>query len=752
MDKVSIINRINEISKDLKSRDEYITRQELSVELSSLGIDGDSLELSRLVWDSYKKYGNSETIRDRILANDGLCSLVEDYRVTSLMEDGKINDAVIMVIDKLSASKQSLDEMQEVLETSLALNPDSGMDLLSSAWAHLKGDAGIKKVTHQATIYYEDYVSLVNQYLHTEHAIKSNIRDFLTLRAIINEIYTKYISMLKDILGDSLNEIAPEMFDFGMIKWLDVQEIIKRVELEFGKVLDQCKFLMGEISQSFKELTGRTMESVLNVGATFMRDGKSEKAYAKMVQAGINTAFAIFDHYSDARAKTNLLKADFEKMKRNLKKDQTRIKADWARLFTIFKTLNDVQIPKAKAFTECSDAVLDREFRQLMEKIYSNPAILPLKEKRDDAIERSRKSELSMSDHQSNIELYRGMIVDLNTIMSAKSPFYNEGISSMPHKPNMFVKVITFGIAKLVYNKKMAKWYPEYGPAVLEYESLRDDKADKEAKCSKHELGLTEDRREYNNAKEEIREISSEIVKGIGTSDEVKKEVLQKLNTIVRLLRLGKDIMETKIDKDLQEVVQIKDVETLPAIAPEIEGKISDMVNLIGSSVMKVSNETLSNARKEKEYINAKNQERHEAKIAMAQQEGRELTEAEKAAPSEYMNMSDFVSEEQIMGAVNSAAVLLNSYIEFAKEKSMTNQVSREYDKQLDEMSKKFRQQMAALDNKALFVQEVLKKINTSEDPEIIKTGLLQLGEFSGEDLSMDDLDALLKGDMIIEI
>ena len=41
------------------------------------------------------------------------------------------------------------------------------------------------------------------------------------------------------------------MFDFNRIEWLDVDEMLKYVELEYNKLTETCTALMGEISDSF---------------------------------------------------------------------------------------------------------------------------------------------------------------------------------------------------------------------------------------------------------------------------------------------------------------------------------------------------------------------------------------------------------------------------------------------------------------------------------------------------------------------
>ena len=45
--------------------------------------------------------------------------------------------------------------------------------------------------------------------------------------------------------------VSPDLFDFNRIEWLDVDEMLKYVELEYNKLTETCTALMGEISDSF---------------------------------------------------------------------------------------------------------------------------------------------------------------------------------------------------------------------------------------------------------------------------------------------------------------------------------------------------------------------------------------------------------------------------------------------------------------------------------------------------------------------
>lgn len=70
-----------------------------------------------------------------------------------------------------------------------------------------------------------------------------------------NNIYLWRIETLEkliDIYGDSIKMVSPDLFDFKRIEWLDVDEMLKYVELEYNKLSENCAVLMGQISDSFR--------------------------------------------------------------------------------------------------------------------------------------------------------------------------------------------------------------------------------------------------------------------------------------------------------------------------------------------------------------------------------------------------------------------------------------------------------------------------------------------------------------------
>ena len=126
--------------------------------------------------------------------------------------------------------------------------------------------------------------------------------------------------------------VSPNLFDFKRIEWLDVDEMLKYVELEYNKLSENCAALMGHISESFRASLQNSLQAYKSVS-----NGNKSLGLA---MAGL----AMLDHYMDASERTNRLKSDLSVFQTSVKHDATRIKADMGRLMVICKTLNDVVI------------------------------------------------------------------------------------------------------------------------------------------------------------------------------------------------------------------------------------------------------------------------------------------------------------------------------------------------------------------------------------------------------------------------
>lgn len=105
------------------------------------------------------------------------------------------------------------------------------------------------------------------------------------------------------------------------------------------------------------------------------------------------------------------------------------IKTDMMRLMSIYKSMNDVNIPKANAFYRFSEKVLSKELEMLINSLYGTENLKQLKEKRDEIFSTYKSLETLVTDHQSNIDNYQVIIEDNELQIANLKDDYNEAMN-----------------------------------------------------------------------------------------------------------------------------------------------------------------------------------------------------------------------------------------------------------------------------------------------------------------------------------
>ena len=120
---------------------------------------------------------------------------------------------------------------------------------------------GAKNVRIQASDMFNKYTHMVDTYHYAEDSVRGNIEDFTSLRSDIASTYRDYAMKLIDIYGDSIKMVSPNLFDFNRVEWLDVDDMLKYVELEYNKLTEKCAAFIGEIQDSFRGLLQNSMKA-----------------------------------------------------------------------------------------------------------------------------------------------------------------------------------------------------------------------------------------------------------------------------------------------------------------------------------------------------------------------------------------------------------------------------------------------------------------------------------------------------------
>lgn len=713
MDNNRIYQKIYDIASQLLKENAVYTRADLAYELQDFGIKADSFEIGMLVWKAYKYFNDNEAIRHSFYDNEKKDPLVDEYRTDYLIETNDNTSLFPLLQQKLAKGNQALNQLENTVTQTLREQAVSGS---ISTLNTLTGTQGIVKVKNEATAVFNLYSELVGNYDDAKHQIQAVTTDFVKLRGQICDTYRQYALVLTDAFGDSIKTVSPELFDFDSIEWLDVHGMLQNVKLDYDKINEKCSTLMSSITDSFAQ-------SLKTASQSYKAAGSKQIG---LVLAGLN----MVSHYIDAGQKTAELKQDLLTLKNSVKHDVTLIKGDMGRLFVIYKTLNDLYIPQAEAFCRFSKQVLSGEWQQLTQALYADTDIQSLKEERDEALESYKTLEREMTDEQLNIDYYTTRIEECRQLLDGMQTQYQQAQASKPEKPFFLTNLLTLGSAKQKYNRNIYDWNQACAPVISQYEEMQTDMKLDSDELEQLQQHLNENKRTHQLLKEKLHLLNREIMNNINVSPALQMKLLPHLESMVKLLRIAREIANSKLDNKLVKTVSITRQNT------ELPQELKQNLQLFADTLREhasIDDETAKNSfyAVSDEYPTDSRQSTSDGNV----------TEADFAQLSDAENTA-------IQNTVN----LLESWSRLKAMQEQSAIAHQAYDKELEKLQEAFRNNLADIDNRGVILRESLKKINTATSEEELKEGLLSLAQKEGESFSKEEWNEFLNGTKTIEL
>ena len=722
-DKQSVFQAIKNIADDLCKENKTYLRADLAYELKKFGVDADSAEVSKLVYDAYKFFRQDGHIAIAFVSNNSRTTLVAEYKLNDCLEQGDKEEALKIAETELAQSSTALSKLSDDIELNLNMVLAKGASKLVDV---LAGTNGVKNVRAQASDMFGKYTRMVDTYHYAEDSVRGNIEDFTSLRSDIATTYRDYAMKLIDIYGDSIKMVSPNLFDFNRVEWLDVDEMLKYVELEYNKLTEKCAVFISEIQDSFR---GSLQNSV--------------KAYKSVANGNKSLGLAMaglqmLNHYMESTERTNRLKSDLSVFQMSVKHDATRIKADMGRLMVICKTLNDVVIPKANVFLRYGEKLLASDLKATLDALYENEKIRPLEEQRKSLLQQMKALDMEMNDHLQNIDVYTSLINDITATLESKQGSYMEAKAKKPSKPFFLVNWITFGMANKNYYRDFTEWNAACFPLVREYESYQVDlKLDKE-ELESHREEQTRIKNEYAQLSNELDKVSKEIRSKIVCSDDLKLKMLKHLRDMVAMLKLGREIMESKIDEKLVHTVDIPDYREAAKLSADVEQNLSQFTGILADNLH--ADKDMAKNLLDGVEAYTKDHKKIEGKTAQ-QNKPAEYSEEDLAQATGAMEQS-----------LQKGIALFDSFAKLKAQQLSGSLASAAYDKELKKHADEFKREMAKIDNKSAYLREVFKRINLAGSEEERKQAMELMSDLSGFSLSEQEFTEFINGKKQIEL
>lgn len=712
-DEKQLKRTILELAREMGKDKETMTRADLAYELRQDTLPSDSVEVSRLVYETYQEAGNDKNVFNTYVSNDGRKSLVEEYRLQSLLNEDKKEDAMSLAMRQLGDTREALAAVQAGIDANLSATL---VKTASGAMDVITGTGGVKAVKQEASTLFRKYADMVSVYHEGEDRVRSNIADFTALRDDIQATYQEYAQQLIDIYGDNVKAVAPRLFDFSRVEFLDVDGMLKHTELEYNKITDKCGTLISEISDSFRS----TIQSSLSA---YKSMGQGSKTLG-LAMAGLT----MLDHYTRSQERTNQLRSDLEVFKTSVKRDATTIKADLGRLLVIHKTLNDVALPKADIYLRHANQLMRSDISSILDALYASPRVKALQEKRQQLSRELKAIDGEINDHLQNIDIYQSLITDLTATLEAKGPSYHEARSKEPGKPSFIVNLFTFGTARKNYYCDYTEWDEVCRPLIKEYESNQVDlKLDKD-ELVRHRQDLRDCQADREQVANELETLNRQIRENIHASKDLQLRMLPHLRAVVAMLRLGREIMETKLDERLTRAINIPDMTEATRLPADVEDNLSLFTNMLADN------------------------------LHVGQQEAKALLDG----IDDYRETSDeehpYTEEElnQVAGAagqtLGKAMELLDNFVRLKTQQLNGKLAAAAYDKEYQRLAAGFRQQIEKIDDKSAFLRQIMTRVNTARSEEERRQAFMSLAELSGISVSDQELDDFINGNKQIEL
>lgn len=721
-DNQKVYQAIKTIADSLCKENKTYLRADLAFELKKYGVASDSSEVSKLVFEAYRFFHDNGNIAVAFVSNNSRTTIVAEYKLNDSLEQGNKEEALKMAETELVLSSSALDKLREQVELNLNLVLAKGSSKMANI---VMGTNGVKEVRSKASSMFDKYTKMVEAYHYAEDSVRGNIEDFTSLRTDIGTTYRDYAMKLIDIYGDSIKMVSPDLFDFKRIEWLDVDEMLKYVELEYNKLSDKCTALMGEISDSFRA----SLQSSLQSYKSLSNGNKS----LGLAMAGLT----MLDHYMAAGERTNRLKADLSVFQTSVKHDATRIKADMGRLLVICKTLNDVIIPKANVFLRYGKKLMASDLKAILDGLYADENIRPLEEQRRALLQQLKTLDMEMNDHLQNIDVYTSLINDITSTLESKRASYMDAKSKKPSKPFFLVNWFTFGVANKNYYRNYTEWNDNCFPLIREYESYQVDlKLDKD-ELAAHREAQTQLKNEHAKLSSELSKVSSEIRSKIVCSDEVRLKMLKHLRDLVAMLKLGREIMESKIDEKCVHTVDIPDYRESAKLPADVEQNLSLFTNMLADNLR-------ADKDMAKELLDG---------VAEYAGRGKKIEgKTTQGKPVEYSEEDLAMTTDAMEQSLQQGIALFDSFAHLKTLQINGRLASAAYDAELKKHADEFKREMAKIDNKSAYLREVFKRINLASNEEERKQAMLLLSDLSGYSLSEQEFTDFMNGKKQIEL
>ena len=396
-------------------------------------------------------------------------------------------------------------------------------------------------------------------------------------------------------------------------------------------------------------------------------------------------------------------------------------------------SLNNVIIPRASIYLRHAADLMDSDIEEIKRALYLSPKAKQLDAERKELLESLMVLDMEINDHLQNIDIYNSLVKDAEAYLQSKQSSYEQAKSSKPSKPFFLFNWLSFGALKKNYNRNIYEWDASCRPLIAEYENLQVDHKLNNDELAAHRKGLAETKQRYTQLNQKLKSINDKIKKELAASPEVKTKMLKHLRPLVGLMRLGREIAESKLDSRLVSAVSVKLNGDVPQLSSELEQHIDNFGKTLSEN-LNISHRSVAQMIDGADPLMLP-KDNEQAEMIIRERE------ADVAKLTETANNS-----------IQQGISLLQNVAKLKIEQENNRLTRAAYDREYDRLMSQFKWMLSSVNDKANVVREISRKVNLATSAEERKRNLLLLSELSGSSLSEADFEEFINGDKTITL
>ena len=272
-----------------------------------------------------------------------------------------------------------------------------------------------------------------------------------------------------------------------------------------------------------------------------------------------------------------------------------------------------------------------------------------------------------------------------------------------------------FGGPKRRYERDLYDWDKNCSPVIDNYEGLAVDISVDTDEIERRTKAIADDTLKYNELKLKEVSITKRLASIVTSSPETKRKAAEHLDDIIKLLHLAKKITEGKLDDHLLKAAKVTKLDDI-----QLPEKLTTAVKDFRDSITKDMKFT----------------------------EGTARTLAGKKASQEAITNIAVEGNAVLQEGID----LCNNLAQLKVMKLKQGLAQEIYDREFAKIKEAFAERMKAIDDRAAFIQEAARKINTADDHDSLKKALIELAGDYTTGMTPQDWDDFLEGKKTIQI